>query len=177
MSPSQPDSLEPSAVLWNRIPNPFILNTGHPVKENMPNPSKSSPRQFPTVAVVVPRMQVPSTAAPPQGSDPSKSKNVKPDPAASHNIPSTAAPSAVGAMSNPVNLVNDATSAVGPPPQPKVESKEDFAMVVDDGGVPSAEISESEMQLVSSLAKLQKLEAMVCTLPRLSAFTFSRACD
>ncbi|PLB50631.1 hypothetical protein P170DRAFT_355586 [Aspergillus steynii IBT 23096] len=64
-------------------------------------------------------------------------------------------------MSNPVNLVGDATSAARPPPQTLAETKENVAAVLVDNGASSAEISESEMQLVSSLAKLQKLEAMV----------------
>lgn len=133
----------------------------------MPNPPKQSPRQFPTVAVVVPRMQVPSTAAPPQGSDPSKSKNVKPDPV-NNTTPSTTAPSNPNAMSNSVNPVssaNVAASAVRPQPQsqpqPQRETNTSVPPVVVDSAS-SAEISESEMQLVSSLAKLQKLEATVC---------------
>ncbi|KAI9044289.1 putative cytochrome P450 alkane hydroxylase [Aspergillus affinis] len=99
---------------------------------------------------------VPSTAAPPQGSDPSKSKIVKPDPV-NNNNPSTSTLSTIGTMSNPVNV---APSAVRPQ-QPQPGTKGNIAPVVVDNGASSAEISESEMQLVSSLAKLQKLEAMV----------------
>ncbi|KAH8429993.1 RNA polymerase II mediator complex subunit MED27 domain-containing protein [Aspergillus melleus] len=104
-------------------------------------------------------MQVPSTAAPPQGSDPSKSKIAKPDPV-NNNNPSTSTPSTIGTMSNPLNPANVATSAAARP-QPQPDTKGNIAPVVVDNGASSAEISESEMQLVSSLAKLQKLEAMV----------------
>ncbi|GES59962.1 hypothetical protein ATEIFO6365_0002029300 [Aspergillus terreus] len=99
--------------------------------------------KYPQVAVVVPKMEIPSNknspsavpAANTTANMDSSTTNTNPPPAGASNAPNTT------------------TEKADPSPQPKPDPELPLEV--------PREISDAEMQLVSSLAKLQKLESMI----------------
>ena len=119
----------------------------------MAGPSKS-PNRFPSVSVVVPKMEMP----PKQPPTPSQLKGT---------VPKAAAPPQTQAipLNNTSNNNNHPSAgATAPPnaiPAPPVAPQPGNMSAPADPPLNETALRESEMQLVSSLAKLQKLETSI----------------
>ncbi|PLB40495.1 RNA polymerase II mediator complex subunit MED27 domain-containing protein [Aspergillus candidus] len=117
----------------------------------MAGPSKS-PNRFPSVSVVVPKMEMPlkqpPTPSQPKGTVPKAAAPPQTQAIPPHNHPSAVATAPPNGMATPISA-------------PQVAPQPGNMSAPADTPISETALRDSEMQLVSSLAKLQKLETSI----------------